>query len=92
MSDVEQHAEGDTIFVKYRQSQGGTIKTVSGDVIESYDTGDGWRMKLAPSRDLPTVRLDGDKRGAFVETRRQGRTWTRLGVAEAIHNPSDSDE
>ena len=85
MSNIELHPEGEHVLVKYRQSNGASIKTVAGPITEAFATGDGWRMKLSPTRDLGTVRLDGDARGAFVEVRDSGDTWRRIGVAEAIH-------
>jgi hypothetical protein len=85
MSDIELHREGTHVLVKYRQSNGATINTVAGPVTEAVATGDGWIMKLSPTRDLGTVRLDGDARGAFVEVRDSPNTWRRIGVAEAIH-------
>jgi len=85
MSDIEPKPVGTHAIVKYRQSNGASINTVAGPVTEAFATGDGWTMKLSPTRDLGTVRLDGDARGAFVEVRDSGDTWRRIGVAEAIH-------
>ena len=88
MSELTPKPEGETILVKYRDSHGGDIMTVSGEVTASHPNGTGgWIMKLSPTRDLSTVRLDGDARGAFVETKMDADTWRRIGVAEAIHVP-----
>ena len=92
MSELEPRAEGTHVLVKYRGSQGGDILTVAGPVTRAIDTGDGWQMHVSPTRELNTVRLDGDARGAFVEVRDSPTTWRRIGVAEAIHVPEVTSE
>lgn len=82
---------GDEVTMEYYSSQGAAEQTLTGEVVASTPTPDGWWMEVATySGDRRKVVVDGDTAVVkALKTSGQGQ-WTRIGLAEVGDDPQIS--